>query len=369
MSTSIDTKVAWDTYCTEELLRIRPILKAHGFTLDEVQPHLQGERYLMHAVTTTSGKKLILLGKDATGKRVVIKATRDDAGIAELIHERKCRTLITAIDFAGEVFHTPQEIVFLREDSYALSVQEYIEQTCSFLERPIEEQFALALRAFKDQESAHATTWKHRARVQDVFGMRDVTTYHDTFLSFKTNIQRALPEAHHLHTLMASAMKLLTEHRITIEQYTGFLTHTDFVPHNIRIKDDTLYLLDYSSLTFGNKYEGWARFLNFMTLHNPSLEHAFVQYVSDNRTPEESIALRMMRIYRLGEIIWYYARTLESSSGNLLALNTTRVHFWGDILTHLLTGNPIPQSVIDAYKAKRDSLRSDEEKQRQQGLH
>ena len=161
----------------------------------------------------------------------------------------------------------------------------------------------------------------------------------------------------------------LREHEKTIEQYSGFLTHTDFVPHNIRIHDDTIYLLDHSSLTFGNKYEGWARFVNFMTLYNPMLENALVTYVKENRTPEESVSLRMMRIYRLGEIIWYYVQTLEKSTGDLHTLNTARITFWSTVLTHILKDERIPESIITEYKKTRDSLRSDDEKKRQQGLH
>jgi hypothetical protein len=364
-----DSKKTWETYCENELARIRPILAQHGFTLDDTQPHISGERYLMQAVTTASGKKLILLGKDTDGGKVVIKATRDEAGIHEILNERSCRDLLKKIDFAGDVFHTPEELALLTEDGYTISIQRFIDQECSFLERPLETQFDLVLKAFKSQESAHATTWQHRARIHDTFSIRDVRTYLHTFATFKANIKMALPTHVALHTLLDDAEALLRENNTIIEQYSGFLTHTDFVPHNIRISGGTIYLLDHSSLTFGNKYEGWARFLNFMTLYNPSLESALVQYVKDNRTPEESVSLRMMRIYRLGEIIWYYIRTLDSSSNDLLILNTERIHFWTEILSYMQRNIPVPESLVENYKAKRDSLRSDDEKRRQKGLH
>ncbi len=369
MSTLTNPKIAWETYCAQEIALLHPILKGRGYSLDTIQPHIAGERYLMHAVTTTSGKKLILLGSDALGTRVVIKATRDAEGEAELMHERTCRTLLTEMDFAGEVFHTPREVAFICEGGFVISIQLFIEQACTFLERPLAEQFNFALSAFKGQESAHATTSKHRARVAGVFGIRNATTYLHAFATFCANIKIALPNNKHLHALIDEADGVLRREQPVIEQYTGFLTHTDFVPHNIRIYENTMYLLDYSSLIFGNKYEGWARFINFMTLYNPELEEALITYVRNNRTPEESLALRMMRVYRLGQIIWYYVQTLDKSTDNLKILNTARVEFWSAVLSHVLKDERTPSHVIHTYIQTRDTLRSDDEKRRQQGLH
>lgn len=369
MKNTTDPKASWETYCTQELALLNPILLKHGFSLYDDQPHLKGERYLMNAVTTTSGKKLILLGHDSAGTNVVIKATRERAGIKELMHERTCREVLKEIDFAGEVFYTPEEIAFFDEAEFTISIQRFIEQTQSFIERPLEEQFMLALRAFKGQESAHATTFKHRRLIRDTYGIRDSKTYLNSFRTFEKNILKALPEEKEIHALLKNAQEILDANRLLIEQYTGFLTHTDFVPHNIRIRGDTMFLLDHSSLTFGNKYEGWARFINFMTLYNPPLQKALEQYVRDNRTPEESFALRMMRIYRLGELMWYYARTCNASTGNLHTLNTARVYFWTNVLQYVLKAEEVPEAIIENYKQLRDSLRSDDEKERQRGLH
>ncbi len=362
-------KTTWESYCHDELIVIAPILNRHGYVLDEMQPHLQGERYLMNAITTTSGKKLILLGKDPSEKRVVIKVSREKHGIDEIKHEKMCRTILTKIDFARDVFNTPREVAYIEEGGYVIRIQEFIEQTCAFLERPLRDQFSFALSAFKGQEGAHATTYKHHAFIANVFGVRTGDTYLNSFAKFKTNIALTFPHEMNITTTLNTAFEILTAGEKTTDQYCGFLTHTDFVPHNIRIMNDTIYLLDHSSITFGNKYEGWARFINFMTLYNPPLQHALEQYVRDNRTKEESDSLRLMRIYRLGEIIWYYVRTLEKSSDSLFELNTTRIYFWNTVLSLVLKREEVSQSIIDAYKAKRDSLRSDEEKERQINLH
>lgn len=364
-----DQKIAWEMYCRNTLHALNPILARHAIILDTEQPHIAGERYLMHAVTTTNGRKLILLGTTTNGTKVIIKATQDPEGKKELEHERYCRAVLARINFADTVFHTPEEIMYLTVHNFVITVTRFIEQEKSFLARTLPEQFELALRAFKGQESAHATTWNHYALISKTFGVRSGTTYLHSFAQFKANIALTIPHDMILHERMVSAYAHLQKNVRTIDQYTGFLTHTDFVPHNIRVSDDTIYLLDHSSLTFGNKYEGWARFLNFMTLYNPALEKALVTYVAENRTSEESTALHLMRLYRLGEIIWYYVRTLEKSAGALHTLNATRVAFWSDVLEHTLKKSELPASLLSSYIQTRDALRSDEEKQRQKNLH
>jgi len=345
----------WTAYLKSELAAVTPLLHSLGFALDPQQKHLGGERYLMQAVTTHSGKKLILTGtRNKDGMRVVIKATRDQGGARELRHERECRRVLHEIRFAYRAFHSPKEVLFIEKGGFTISIQAFLEQECSFLERPLKEQFNYALAAFKAQESAHATTHAHFRLVKRTFGTIDAKGYLELFARF------GAPK---------ESSAFLEKHAETIEQYCGFLTHTDFVPHNFRIKEGTMFLLDHSSLRFGNKYEGWARFLNFMSLYNPALEKALIEYVQENRAPEELLSLRLMRVYRLGEIVHYYRRTLEQSTGDLLLLNKARVEFWSAVLEYQLKDAPLPSSLREEYMRTRDSLRSEEEKARQIGLH
>jgi len=356
----------WADYREKELAFFTPLLAKHGYTLDDEQPHIYGERYLMHAVTTQSGTKLILLGKNNSGVRVVIKVTRDRSGMREILHERTCRKVLAKLNFAYGTFASPTEIDFIQKPSYIISAQEYIDQKCMFIERPIEEQFDFALRAFKAQESAHATTANHIRLITSTFGSRDADDYLSCFKGFVQDILFAFPE---YEELLKEASAELEENRTIIEQYCGFLTHVDFVPHNFRIKDKTLYLLDQSSLRFGNKYEGWARFINFMTLYNPELARLLTQYVKDNRTEEETISLQMMRLYRLTELMFYYTHTLAKSNGSLKKLNTERVHFWAEVLKSVLKKEGLSETIRNSYTEKRDDLRTEEEKKRQVGLH
>lgn len=59
-----------------------------------------------------------------------------------------CRDFLKRIDFAGEVFHTPEEIAFFDTEGCTITIQRFIPQECPLLD-PIAEQFSLALRAFK----------------------------------------------------------------------------------------------------------------------------------------------------------------------------------------------------------------------------
>jgi len=363
----IKNKQDWEKYCTSELEVVLPILKNLGFKLEDEQPHLGGERYLMQAVTTTSGKKLILLGCSVSdNKRVVIKATSDHAGTKELEKERSLRMALKKINFAYQTFHSPEELLFVKQADFTISIQAFIEKDKQFIERSTEEQFSLALKAFKAQEGAQATTYKHRRFIKKTFGEKNAEDYLKDFLLFKKIILKTFPEK---RAVFGQAEEFLSTHVETIEQYCGFLTHTDFVPHNFRFVNNNIYLLDHSSIRFGNKYDGWARFINFMALYNPELEQTIVEYVRNNRTPEESLSLKLMRIYRLGEIIYYYTNTLQRSSGNLLELNRARIDLWSSLLEAVLENKVLDKNLIEKYKKTRDLLRDKEELERQEGLH
>lgn len=365
-------QAAWEQYCDAELAIVSPILTELGYALDKIQPHLGGERYFMQAVTTQSGRKLILLGtRIKDGLRVVIKATSDTGGKHELRHERLCREVLGTIKFAYEVFFTPKEILFLEREDQVIAIQEFIEQEQTFISRPSIEQLTFALRAFKAQESMHASTYEHERLVRSTLGIMQTKDYLSSFTNFGEYVRVHAENTSQLSSLLARTEELLHTHQERIEQYTGFLTHTDFVPHNFRIRDNQIYLLDYSSLRFGNKYEGWARFINFMALYNPELETALVQYVRDNRAPEELESLYAMRVYRLGEIIRYYVDAQSRSEGDLHTLNTLRVGLWSEGLTNLLNqGDTLfAPETIARYQSARDSLRSESERLRQKDLH
>ncbi len=364
-----DSQTNWSEYVASEIPYIATLLLPHNIVLDTNQPHTKGERFLMQALTTIGGEKLILLGNEVkTGIKVVIKATNDLVGKQELTHERHCRTLLHTMNFSYETFNSPKEILFIEKSGYTVYVSEFIVQTSSFLERPLSEQFSYALSALKAQELTRATTASHIAQIKRVFGTRTSNDYLAMFEAFMFTTKTKCTNTKTLTTLEEAYTKLQVG-KTRIEQYGGFLTHTDFVPHNFRIKNETLYLLDFSSLRFGNKHESWARFLNFMTLYNTELETLLITYVEQNRSAEERESLKLMRLFRLGEIIAYYANTLEKSTGDLLVLNQTRIEFWTEVLAAELKDTRVDEGVRSEYQEKRNTLRSASEKLRQVGLH
>jgi hypothetical protein len=361
---TLTSYTTWEEYCQAELRLVRPLLAKLGFSLDETQIHLGGERSLI------SGYKLVLLGERTSDKkRVVIKASSHPEGQREMEDAHAARLLLDNIGFAYNVFLSPEELVWQRVDNCLISISAFVEQEETFLERPFEEQFFLAMKAFETQESAHATTYEHTQMIRQGFRIYTAETYLTALEQYEKETQHLLPHQKEIHTLFERARRALQDQRERIEQYCGFLTHTDFVPHNIRIVDRDIYLLDHYAIRFGNKYEGWARFLNFMLLHHRKLEVALTQYVNSNRAPEESEALRLMRIFRLSELVWYYAKRQSKSSGNLHALDQARVSFWSDALAALLDNIELPDQRIRSYERLRDQLRSEEEKRRQLKLH
>jgi hypothetical protein len=361
-------QATWRLYLDTALPKIRAILKQHQYSLSAQQPHIQGERFLMQALTTAGGKKVILLGMAADGTKVVIKATNDAAGKAELHHERICRQALHNINFAYDQFHSPLELAFLEDQGYTISIQKYIEQDKSFLERSLEEQFCFSLRALQVQEGARATTKKHFVKVARIFGHRSSADYLNLHAGFLTFLKQSEAPEKCIKNVTTVNDRLQQE-KNRLEQYGGFLTHTDFVPHNFRINDHTMYLLDFSSLRFGNKHESWARFLNFMTLYNPELERLLIAYVENNRASEERESLQLIRLFRLGEIIAYYTKTLKNSTDALATLNKVRVNFWNEVLAAELTNQRVSVEIVADYQKTRDQLRSPEEKERQVGLH
>ncbi len=357
-------KTAWEAYYTKELTTVGRILSRLGFSLEKEQPHLIGERYVL------SGKKFVLLGRrDSDGKRVVIKCTNEKEHSIALQKERACREVLYTMRFAYHIFQTPREIFFQESEGYTFYCTEYIPQTCTFLERPLEEQFFLALKAFEAQESSHGTTHEHIHLMRKYFEVYNEDTYLQKMAFYEKTCIEKLPHEHRLHRILAQAQNILAKEKTILARYTNFLTHWDFVPHNFRVQNDEIYLLDHTALRFGNKYEGWARFLNFMLLYNKPLEEALSTYIQRNRHPDEYQSLLLMRIFRATELVWFYTNTLARAEGDLHTLEEARIQFWREVLEAHIKHIPVSDACIATYKKTRDALRDTEEQKRQQGLH
>jgi len=350
-------KKQWEEFRDQELIKVTLLLEQLGFSLEDKQVHISGERYL------TGSKKLVLVGrKNSDNQKVIIKVSSDPDVIREIEDERKSRNILKSINFAYHIFNSPKEILYTKRQDHLIFVTEFIDQETTFLERVLVEQFFIALKAFEAQEAIHATTYEHSNVIRDTFGIWDANTYLKNLVSYLDCIE-GQPE------VLNKAKEFIENNLETIDVYCNFLTHWDLVPHNFRVRGHDMYLLDHSSLRFGNKYEGWARFINFMTLHNPSLEKLLLNYIKDNRDQSEYLSLKLMRVFRLVELIWYYSSTLENTAGNHRILNTKRIELWSTVLSNVLDDKSTDDNIIEEYKRQRDSLRSPEEKQRQDKLH
>lgn len=357
------TREEWESYRASELAVVEPYLQDLGFELDAEQPHVGGERHLM------SGRKLVLNGtRAADGARVVIKVSSDAESIAEIEHEHRARKVLEALPFAERPFLAPTELVHEKRGAHLISGTGFIEQPVAFIAHSPEEQFFLALRALAVQEGIHATTFEHARTIRDAFGVAAADTYLSEFLAFSKVVAANEPENQNLIDLFSGATEFLTKHRTTIERFCGFLTHTDFAPHNLRIDGRSVILIDLPALRFGNKYESWARFLNYMVVHNPQLERMLSNYIQNNRSEEEYLSLRLMRVFKLGELLRYYVVSLDKTEGNLRALNMKRINFWTDVLRAVLKDEQISPELVEAYIGERDSLRSSDERKRQEAI-
>ncbi len=352
------TKHTWKEIFESELRALYPILETLEFILDEDQPHISGERFLM------TRNKLVLSGTEKrSGAKIIIKAAIHPDGKQEIKKEKLARDTLKILPFARDVLLFPREILFKEIHGWLLFLTEYIAQEKVFVEHTTEEQFFLILRAFEAQESFHATTFEHLKGVEKIFPIHHATEYISTFKEFVARASRA--QNTHVSDSMSEALELLTTHKTIIDQFGNYLVHTDFVPHNFRVASHALYVLDAAAVEFGNKYEGWARLLNYMVIHNPELEHLLVKYLKTNRSSSDMLSLKLMRMYKIGFLIDYYLRSIEKTQGDLRKLTERRIEFWNNILQLIVRDLEIPVAIIEEYKNERDSLRSNEEKERQ----
>ncbi len=358
-----EDKLRWEAYREQELQKFLPVLAKLGFVLDDEQVHIGGERYLM------SGQKLVLLGRRAShDKRVVIKVSSQPEGIYEIERERACRAALKRIDFAYRTFFLPEDLLFAPSSNHVISITAYIEEKLAFLNHSLEEQFFLALRAFETQEGAQAVARSHAKIIQKTFGMAGAREYLESFDAFRKSALAADSNNSELSSIFKRGCEFLTAHKTEIERYSGFLVHTDFIPHNFRVVGRDIYLLDHTSIRFGNKYESWARFLNYMIIYNRPLRSALADYVRQNRGEEEYLNLRLMCIYKIGFLLQFYAATLAKTIGDLNALTRARVSFWTSVCEAILDDAPVSEEMVREYERMRDSLRSAEEQRRQKEL-
>lgn len=340
----------------ERLPEIEALLAPLSITLEPEQPHIGGEREIR------SRERLVLIARKGE-KRVVVKVALSPAATRDITFEKESRDAFASLPFAENGLLLADEVYSGVLGGHFVLITEFIEEDSPFITRPLSEQFFIALNAFEAQEAFHATTFEHDRKIKKVFPVFSVDTYLSNFREFIDNAK----EHKDVVSVLEEAYVLLTRSRVLLSRYSGYLTHDDFVPHNIRLKGRALYVLDLSAFRFGNKYDAWGRFINYMALHNPPLARLALTYLKENR-PEEYPVLEVMRAYKLGQLINYYVTLLPKTEGNFKALTELRTQFWTNMLRDVLSGRETSIEAVDAFREKRNSLRSEEEKLRQQGF-
>ncbi len=358
-----EMKENWEKWRDEELIRARFFLSRFLYTLDDEQLHIGGERFLM------SGRKLVLTGKnDKDGTRVVIKFSTEKSGMAEIRHEQETRRALEDVSFSYHSTTFPDQLFWEDSSDHVILITAFIEQPIVFIKLPLQEQFFFALQLLESQEGTHVTTREHEETLKLLGKTMRAEDYLKSADEYCQQIIQHLPEQAKLHQILEYAKIFLCEHRTTTGRYCGFLTHTDFVPHNFRVAGKQITLLDHTALIIGNKYESWARLINFMMLHNPDLERLLVDYVKENRGSDEYLDLMLMRVYKLCFLIDYYTRSYQKTDGDLHELSKERITFWSSALDSILHSQAVPREVIDHYKDVCQRLRSSEERKRQKEI-
>ena len=328
-----------------------------GIVLDATQLNIGGERDFL------SPNKFVLSGThQKTGARAILKCAKHPDGIAEIAHEHKIMRALKTLPFSTEELIAPTETFYGTVGSYTVSVTDFIEQQKVYTDFSIEEQFFMAIHALESQETFHATTREHQGWVRDLFTAHTPAFYINDFKKMATDISRVWPDA---KEVLEKGALFLEENRPTLDVFDRYLIHFDLVPHNFRINNRQLYLLDFVSFRLGNKYESWARFINFMEIHNPALVPYMLEYVKADRGAAEYLSLRLMRVYKATFLLNYHKGVYEHAESNLKQLAEARLTFWTHVTHAILEDKLVDTKVLETYYEKRAALRTEEEKERQ----
>lgn len=342
----------------KEIERISSLLNSLGFNLEKEQPHISGERFLL------APDKLVLVGRRIEdGLQVIIKISNLLKGKEEIRQEKKIREALSSFVFSKEVMLFPREIYFGGYSPYLILITEFIHQEKVFISYTLKKQFSILLEAFKTREAFHRTNFG-ADKVSKTFPILQTKDYLENFKGFQASILHYYPMPG-VEETMGAAWESLKNNEAIIEKYCQYLVHSDFAPHNFRIKDNSMYILDYSSFHFGNKYEGWARLLNYMVIHNPALEKKLQEHILNKQGESEYFDLRLMRIYKIGYLLKFYTQSLSKTASNLRVLTNHRIEFWEEVLRCIIQDKAVDEKILEAYIKNRDTLRSAEEKNRQ----
>lgn len=337
--------------------RLKTLAEHVGIILSDTQLNIGGERAFL------SPHKFVLSGTYATsGKEAILKCATHPEGVAEITQEHNIMQALRILPFASEELIAPTETYYGTTDGYTVSITDFIEQPKVFTDFSLKEQFFMAVHALECQEAFHATTHEHQTWVRDLFTHHTPDFYISDFKKMASSIAKIYPTN---TDILNAGYAFLSTHQNVLEVFDRYVIHSDLVPHNFRINNRQIHLLDFVSFRIGNKYEGWARLINFMEIHSPALVPLLLQYVRADRGETEYLTLRLMRVYKICFLLNYHAGVYKGATGDLELLAKARLTFWTQILDSVLHDQPVDEAALNTYYEKRATLRTPEEKERQ----
>jgi hypothetical protein len=339
---------------TEDIQKLAETLR---ITLDSRQLNIGGERELM------SPDKMVLTGVHTeTNNRIVLKCADSMFGVKEIVTEHSIRETLKHVSFSEKKILMPEEIFYGTINGYSVSVTDFLEQEKVFTDYDLEKQFSMSLDALQAQESFHIDTKEKIDLIDDIFVTHTPEFYLENYALHQKRIEDVIP---HSASILSTGYTFLLENLETLRTFDRYLIHSDFVPHNFRIHENQLYVLDFVSFRLGNKYESWARFINFMEIHSPLLVPKLLVYAQSERGADEYRALRLMRAYKTCFILNYYAQILANTAGDLHELTKARLVLGLAILESVIHDTALLEEIRQEYYKTRDRLRTDAEKERQ----
>lgn len=343
----------------KEIKSLSKLLNSIGLGLEQDQPHVQGERFL------ASPDKLVLVGKrKKDGKKVIIKTSWQKRAKEEIKQEKKVRDIISSFAPFKKAILIPDEIYFGKKGKYQIFVTEFIDQEKVFISHPIKKQFETILEAFTKREVLNGNTFSEVRKMYKDFPFLGTLDYIKNFKTFQKSVLSRY-RTPGIEEAMNEGFKFFKENKSIINSEGEHLVHSDFAPHNFRLKGNSLYTLDCSAFIFGNKHEELARLLNYMSIHNPVLEKRIKKYIYQKRGRGAYLNLRLIRIYKILLLLNFYADALAKTTKDLLALTTHRIEYYEELLRVILQDRDLDPRMHQVYLENRDHLRSEEEKKRQ----
>lgn len=343
-------------------LKTLAIKQQINLELENDQPNIKGERFLM------SGKKVVLIGR-YNNMRAVIKYSNDKDGIAEMKSERENKKKFLNLDFIKSKFSFPPELFWYNSGGKAILISEFIEQGASFISMPNSAQFKIIIKLLESLEGVYIITSSHLKQVNKLKDTKNISDYINQYDTWMNTVKSLRGSDKELMNLLQIGKDKLAANYENLRMTSNYLTHTDLVPHNFRYRDGEIYFLDHTSLTFGNKYENWARMINFMSIYNRELESNLVEYIKRNRRGEEYKAFRAIRYYKLLQLIEYNAKSYEKSEGDLKKLCESRIKLFKRIFAATLNDTQLSLEHHTEFIKDLESYRAKDEIERQKSIY